>query len=234
MKRVLVVAAHPDDEVLGCGGTMAALAQAGHEVYVLILGEGVTSRDEIRDPLARAKEIEALRQAARKAAQILGAKEVFFEDLPDNRFDTVPFLEIVKKIERIKTKVRPEIIFTHYEGDLNIDHQITARAVMTATRPLPGETVNSIYSFEVLSSTEWNFFTNFKPNVYVDISKNFSQKIEAFNCYTLENRLFPYPRSEKVLASKATVRGSEAGFKFAEAFNLIRENKKLENGQIPF
>ncbi len=229
MKRVLVVAAHPDDEVLGCGGTMAALAQAGHEVYVLILGEGVTSRDEIRDPLARAKEIEALRQAARKAAQILGAKEVFFEDLPDNRFDTVPFLEIVKKIERIKTKVRPEIIFTHYEGDLNIDHQITARAVMTATRPLPGETVNSIYSFEVLSSTEWNFFTNFKPNVYVDISKNLEKKFKALSLYVNELRNFPHPRSLDGVRIQASYRGIEVGVLAAEVFLLVRSVKKLVN-----
>ncbi len=222
MKRVLVVAAHPDDEVLGCGGTMAALAQAGHEVYVLILGEGVTSRDEIRDPLARAKEIEALRQAARKAAQILGAKEVFFEDLPDNRFDTVPFLEIVKKIERIKTKVRPEIIFTHYEGDLNIDHQITARAVMTATRPLPGETVYALMAFETLSSTEWHPTTVFLPSCYENISSTLVQKMEALKVYEVELRSFPHPRSPEGIKALARKRGTEIGVTAAEAFQMMR------------
>ncbi len=220
--RVLVVVAHPDDEVLGCGGTMALLAHQGHEIYVLILGEGVTSRDEMRDPDRRVAEIAALRKAARQAAKILGVKEIFFEDFPDNRFDTVPLLELIKAVEQIKKRITPDMVFTHFEGDLNIDHRLTARAVMTATRPLPGEVVRRVYAFEVPSSTEWNFATAFRPNMYFEITPFLERKIEALRCYEEELRAFPHPRSVEGIKHLARMRGTESGCKAAEAFGLIR------------
>jgi LmbE family N-acetylglucosaminyl deacetylase len=166
VKKILVIVAHPDDEVLGCGGIIARLTQQRNEVYTLILGEGVTARDKKRTRKRRKKEIADLRKQARKANKILGVKKVYFFEFPDNRFDTVPFLEIVKKIEKLKKRIKPEIILTHHEKDLNIDHQLTFKAVVTATRPLPEETVKKVYSFEVLSSTEWNYPLSFSPNVF--------------------------------------------------------------------
>ena len=161
MKKILIIIAHPDDEVLGCGGAITKLAKEDYIIYTLILGEGVTSRDASRNTNKRLNEILDLRKSAIKANKILGVKEVFFKDFPDNRFDTVSLLDIVKAIEKAKSKIKPDIIFTHYEKDLNIDHQLTYKAVITATRPLRGETVKEIYSFEVLSSTEWNYPNSF-------------------------------------------------------------------------
>ncbi len=153
--KLLVIVAHPDDEVLGCGGTIARLASEGQEVYCLILGEGITSRYDQRDTVVE-DGLKQLKLEAEQAAKILGIKKAFFKNYPDNRFDTIPLLTIVKAIEEIKREIEPDIIYTHHQGDLNIDHQITFKAVLTACRPMKGQTVKEIYSFEVPSSTEWS------------------------------------------------------------------------------
>jgi len=132
--RVLIVAAHPDDEVLGCGGTISRLVREGYEAYTLILGEGITSRDKNRNRKKRKEEINKLKEQIYKANKVLGVKEVFTFDFPDNRFDSVDFLDIVKTIEEVKNNLKPEIVFTHSKSDLNIDHYITYKAVITATR----------------------------------------------------------------------------------------------------
>ncbi|HKZ56291.1 MAG TPA: PIG-L family deacetylase, partial [Thermodesulfovibrionales bacterium] len=180
-RKILVVAAHPDDEKLGCGGTMAVHSRTGDEVYVLILGEGVTSRDEKRDKEKRGKEINNLRMNIEAANRIVGTRKSFVFDFPDNRFDSVSLLDIIKVVEKVKNEVRPDIIYTHHQGDLNIDHQIAYRAVLTACRPLKGETITDIYSFEVPSSTEWNvgFCSTFVPNYFVDISGSLEIKKKA-------------------------------------------------------
>ena len=165
-KKILIIAAHPDDEVLGCGGTMARLAREGNEVYTLMMGEGITARDKKRDPGLRKKELNELEKQVNSANKILGVKETFIYHLPDNRFDSVDLLDVIKKIEEVKNRIKPDMIFTHYEKDLNIDHQVLYRAVLAATRPMAGETVKEVYSFEVLSSTEWNFPLSFFPDVY--------------------------------------------------------------------
>ncbi|MFI5114720.1 MAG: PIG-L deacetylase family protein [Terriglobales bacterium] len=146
---VLVVVAHPDDEVLGCGGTMARLAQEGHEVRVAILAEGMTSRSPQRE-LADPKQLQHLHQQARQAADKLHVNEVVVASLPDNRLDTVPLLEVVKLVEDLIEKFGPEVIYTHHPGDLNVDHGVVHRAVLTATRPMPGHKVREIFAFEVL------------------------------------------------------------------------------------
>ncbi len=223
---VLVVAAHPDDEVLGCGGTIAKHVLLGDEVYCLILGEGVTSRYTQRDEAKEA--LKQLKSQAEQAAEILGIKEVFFKDSPDNRFDTVPLLTIVKAVEEVKEEIKPDIIYTHHQGDLNIDHQITFKAVLTACRPLKGETVREIYSFEIPSSTEWNSpdaQSYFMPNVFVDISETFDKKIEALKAYQGEIREYPHPRSPEALRAIAMRWGSLVGCEAAEAFELIRAIK---------
>jgi len=220
--KLFVIVAHPDDEVLGCGGTMSRLVKEGNEVFTFILGEGITARDEQRNIEKSKKEILKLRKQSKKANEILGVKKIFFYDFPDNRFDTVPLLDIVKKIEKIKNKVKPEIIFTHCEKDLNIDHQITYKAVLTATRPLKRETVKKIYSFEILSSTEWNYPLAFSPNVFFDITDTIDNKIKAFKKYESEMRNFPHPRSVKAMKTNALSWGIKSGLQYAEAFKLVR------------
>lgn len=221
--RCLTVAAHPDDEILGCGATMARLAAEGAEVHVVILGEGATSRGDAPEP--GRSETERLREQARRACAIVGAKSVEFEALPDNRFDELPLLEIVKRVETHVARVRPERVFTHHPGDLNVDHQLTCRAVVTATRTLPGQVVRELLSFEVPSSSEWAFGTTgpaFAPNCFVDVGGSLERKLEAMTCYESEMRPFPHPRSARALAAIATRWGSTAGCEAAEAFQIVR------------
>lgn len=220
--KVLIIAAHPDDEILGCGATAARMVAEGYEVYTLVLGEGITSRDNERDRLKREKELQTLRDQIYKANETIGVREVFIHDFPDNRFDTVALLDIVKVIEDVKEKVKPNIVFTHYEKDLNIDHQITYRAVITATRPLPDETVKEIYSFEILSSTEWSYPLSFSPDVYFAVADWLDKKKEAMKTYKLELRNYPHPRSIEGIKALAEYRGLQVGLKYAEAFKSVR------------
>lgn len=223
-KKILVVAAHPDDEVLGCGGTIARLAKEGHTVYIAILGEGITSRYERREE-ADKRLIEDLQARSHAVGKYLSTKEVFLFNLPDNRFDTVPLLDIVKMVENQIDKLQPEIIYTHCGGDLNIDHQITHRAVLTATRPLDGCPVKEIYAFEVPSATEWafgQFEPAFRPNVFVDITETLEIKIQAMQLYESEAQPFPHPRSPEALRAIARRWGSTVGLEAVEAFQLIR------------
>lgn len=222
MKKILVVAAHPDDEVLGCGGTVARLVRQGYAAFTLILGEGITSRENVGDRQKKQKEIIKLKKQAKKANKIIGVKKVFFFDLGDNRFDMVPLLDIVNIVEKVKNGVKPDIVFTHYRKDLNIDHQITYKAVITATRPIKGETVKEIYSFETPSSTEWSYPLSFCPNVFFDISKNINIKLKALKKYKTELRDFPHPRSLKGVELAAKFRGMNVGLEYAEAFESIR------------
>lgn len=222
--NVLVVAAHPDDEVLGCGGTIAKHVELESQVYVLILGEGISSRFKDRESVKK-EEFCNLKKEAKDAADTLGIKEIFFSDFPDNSFDSVPILKIIKKIERIKDIIKPNIIYTHHYGDLNIDHSIVYKAVLTACRPLKDESVREIYSFEVPSSTEWsgpNKETSFIPDRFVDISDTIEKKIEALRRYKYELRPYPHPRSIKGVRVLAARRGLETGLKFAESFKTIR------------
>ena len=225
MKKILIAAAHPDDEILGCGGTISRLVNEGHKVYTLILGEGITSRDERRDRKKREEEIKELKKQINKANKIIGVKKVFTFDFPDNRFDSIPLLTIIKKVEKIKNQIKPDIIFTHFNNDLNIDHKKTYEAVLTATRPIKNETVKTIYSFEVLSSTEWKFPVTFSPNVFFDISKTIDKKIEAIKKYKNELHSFPHPRSVETILTNAKLWGSKSGMKYAEAFELVRYNE---------
>ena len=225
MKKILVVAAHPDDEILGVGATVAKHAAQGDEVYALILGEGQTSRGEHREDIS-AEVVKELHQNTLESAKKVGYKEVYFADFPDNRFDQVDLLDVVKAVEHKIKGIQPEIIYTHYSGDLNIDHQYTARAVLTATRPIGDYPVKEIYAFETLSSTEWNFDYSsqpaFCPNVYVDITEFYTNKEAAMNCYVSEVCEYPHPRSLEGMDVLSKTRGIAAGMKRAEAFMLIR------------
>lgn len=222
--RVLVIAAHPDDEVLGCGATSARLAAEGHEVHFAILGEGITARHRGRSD-AEANQKEQLHKHAHAAATKIGAKSLEIHKLPDNRLDTVPLLDVVKIIEELVGRIRPEAVYTHHGGDLNVDHGVVYRAVLTATRPMAGQPVREIYAFEVPSSTEWAFQRlepAFRPNVFVDVGRTIETKIAAMECYESEARKFPHPRSPEALRALATRWGSVVGCNAAEAFELVR------------
>lgn len=221
-KKILIVAAHPDDEVLGCFGTVARLIKEGCKAYTLILGEGKTSRNIKRNIDEHEEEFMLLHKEIDCANNVIGINKVFTCNFPDNRFDSVDLLDIVKEISNIKESIQPDIIFTHYEHDLNIDHQITYKAVITAARPMANESVKEIYSFEVLSSTEWNYPLSFSPDTFFDISSTIELKIEAMKHYASELREYPHPRSLQGIELFAQNRGMGVGVYFAEAFKSIR------------
>lgn len=223
--NILVVAAHPDDEVLGVGGTISKYASMGQNVHILILGEGVTSRFHIRNE-ADPDDLKKMRECSINASKMLGAEDIYFENLPDNRFDSVPLLDLIKVIEKHVERVNPEIIYTHHYGDLNIDHRITFEAVKVATRPLPYSNLKKLLCFEVLSSTEWAVpkkDNQFIPNVFVDISDTIEIKMNAMQIYESEIRDFPHPRSKEGIKLLAKNRGMMVGKEACEAFELIIE-----------
>ena len=223
-RSVLVLAAHPDDEVLGCGGAMAKLAAAGAQVHVAFLADGVSARGP--DAAAMAAELAARRVAAEKACRILGTSSVSFDDFPDNRMDTVPLLDIIVKIEALISKHRPDTVFTHHAGDVNVDHRRIHEAVIAACRPQTGHPVRSLLSFEVPSSTEWQLpgsGTPFVPNWFIDISATLARKLEALDAYAAELRQWPHPRSRQGVEHLARWRGASVGVDAAEAFVLGRQ-----------
>lgn len=223
--NVLVIAAHPDDEVLGCGGTIARLAAEGAAVSILILANGLTSRADF-DPVKDADRLRFHHERARAAGALLGAREVNLAGFPDQKMDTVPLLDITQTIEREIARVRPETIFTQHGGDLNMDHVITFRATLTATRPMPGGIVKRVYSYEIPSSTEWafaQFEPRFSPQVFFDIGAHLETKIAAMQIYESEARTFPHPRSPEALRAAAHRWGSTVGLPAAEAFCGVRE-----------
>ncbi|MDD5503731.1 MAG: PIG-L family deacetylase [Candidatus Omnitrophica bacterium] len=220
--RILVVCAHPDDETLGCGGTIRRLADEKHDIRIAILGEGLGARCQA----GRKPDTAAIKNAALKAGRILGSREISFFDLPDNRFDSVDLLDIVKKVEDIIGRFKPNIIFTHHCADLNMDHCLTHRAVLTAARPLPANRgIRDIYAFETLSSTEWSFGQygrQFCPDIFYDITKSYKAKAMALAVYKTEMRKFPHPRSGSAMLANAKKWGSCSGRGLAEAFETIR------------
>lgn len=224
-KSVLVVAAHPDDEVLGCGGTIARLADEGHDVHVLIVGEGVTSRGQARGREMKTEELSELERCARAANAILGGASLKLCDFPDNRMDSVNMLDVVKLVEGEISRHLPQILLTHHRGDVNIDHGVIHEAVVAASRPQPGQTVRQLLFFEVASSTEWRppaSGTSFSPNCFCDIERFLSRKLDALKEYSAEIRAFPHPRSLEGAEYLARWRGATVGCRAAEAFEVGR------------
>ncbi|MBI5164710.1 MAG: PIG-L family deacetylase [Magnetospirillum sp.] len=217
---VLVVAAHPDDEVLGCGGTIARHAAAGDRVVIVLVADGVESRQ------AGGADKAARRAAAVAAAAALGAEAPRFLDFADQRLDVMALLDIVQSIEPVVAEVRPTVVYTHHGGDLNLDHRLVHQAVMTACRPVPGSSVRNILAFEVPSSTEWAgpaIGPPFLPNLFVDIAAFVDAKTRALACYGEEMRPFPHPRSPGAVAALATWRGASCGLAAAESFIVLRQ-----------
>lgn len=224
-KRVLVIAAHPDDEVLGVGGTIINHANNGDVVHIMIMAEGITSRSDKRDVESNQDELRALHAKCNEVSKVLGAEKLIMCKFPDNRMDSVDLLDVVKVIEKEVDSFKPEIVYTHHAGDVNIDHTVTHNAVLTACRSLPGESVKTILFFETLSSTEWQMQTcdkAFMPNLYVDISASLEQKQKALHLYESEMRAYPHPRSYEAIEHLAKYRGCIIGVDKAEAFMLGR------------
>jgi len=218
-KTVLIVAAHADDEALGCGGTIARYVADGDTVHAVFMADGVSSR-----PGAAVVELDRRMASAKQAHEILGLQRVIYLGLADNRMDSLPLLDVVQALESVLQGIAPQVIYTHHHGDLNIDHRITHQAVMTACRPLPGSPVREIYAFEVLSSTEWATPQQepFVPNVFVDISDFLAIKRRALQTYQLEMRSEPHSRSIEHAEHLARHRGHSVGVAAAEAFVAIR------------
>ncbi|HUY68429.1 MAG TPA: PIG-L deacetylase family protein [Alphaproteobacteria bacterium] len=222
-QTALVFTAHPDDEVLGCGGTIARLAAEGWHVHVIIMAEGITSRGTTRNRAAKGKALRALEKAARTANRLLGTASLTLRDFPDNRMDGVELLDIVKAVEECVWKYKPSRVFTHHAHDVNIDHQMIHDAVVTACRPTPDSPVRELLFFEVASSTEWRPAASrqpFAPMLSIDISGHLATKVEALRAYASEIRPFPHPRSIKAAEALAVWRGASCGCAAAEAFEV--------------
>lgn len=226
-KKILLVVAHPDDELLGCGGTMNRLiTEFNCKIRVIILGEGITSRSEWRDAEKWADELAIHRANIKNAQDCIGFESVGIYNFADNRFDSVDLLDIIKVIEKEKNDFNPEIIFTHHGGDTNIDHRRTFEAVVTAIRPMENEHTSHLFCFETPSSTEWqafNYPNPFLPNFFVKLNEeNIKAKIKGMESYEFEKRNFPHPRSPQALEIQAKRWGVTIGTEFAEAFILVR------------
>lgn len=224
MKKALIVVAHPDDEVLGMGGTIAKLTEKGIETHLLIVTDGSSS--QYRDAADVNSIIEKKKGETRESCAILGIRSVTYGDLPDMKLDTVPHVEINAVIEGAIRSIRPDVVFTHFYGDVNLDHQLVFRSVMVACRPLSGQCVRSVYCFENPSSTEWNAVspqTVFVPNYFVNIGGQLETKLRALSCYRTELREYPHPRSLEHVKKVNEAEGIKLGLPAAERFLLIRQ-----------
>ena len=238
--KILVVSAHPDDEIIGMGGTLKKLSK-NNDIDVLFLADGITARKQsghtnlveyettsIQDKKMK-NEIEIRKKHAKNALGKVGVKKCKFLDLPDNELDTVPFLKIVKSVEKEILLFKPNCIFTHHYNDLNIDHRLAYEATITAVRPIFNSKITSKISFESISSTDWKKPYKFNPNLYVDISKELSFKLKAMQSYSNEIREFPHPRSSKAIEANAIRWGSLSGFSAAESFEIIMKRSKTDD-----
>jgi LmbE family N-acetylglucosaminyl deacetylase len=225
MNAALVIAAHPDDEVLGCGATIARLADEGWAVHVVIMAEGATSRNTKRDPVMHVEELSELANCAKMANHILGSKSVKLLSWPDNRMDGMELLDVVKIVETEIEHHRPVMVLTHHAGDVNVDHRVIHDAVIASCRPQPGHSVKTLLFFEVPSSTEWRPAASgmqFAPDYFYDVTNSIDRKLEALNAYAPEMREFPHSRSIKAVEHLSRWRGATIGCAAAEAFMLGR------------
>lgn len=224
MKKVLVIAAHPDDEVMGLGGTIAKLSAQGVECHLLIVTDGSSSQYRGSDNLGEI--IEAKKIETKNCADTLGFRSIHYGELPDMKLDTTPHIAINQVIEKVINKVQPDTVFTHFWGDVNRDHQEVYKSTLVAVRPVMGQVVKELYCYRVPSSTEWTpnkADTMFMPNYFVNIEKYAEQKYKAFACYSTELREYPHPRSVQYLRETDKAVGIRIGLFAAEEFVLLRK-----------
>lgn len=231
-KKIMVVVAHPDDEILGLGGsTYRLINEYNCTIRVVILGEGITSRSDMRDLAKWENELSIHRANIKNAQRAIGYESVSIYDFPDNRFDSVALLDIIKVIEKEKEVFQPEIIFTHHGGDINVDHQRTFDSVITSCRPMKHEKVKAIITFETMSGTEWRASSDprhFIPNMFIEITEEgLNAKIKAMESYEFEKRNYPHPRSPEALRIRAQMWGVANGLQLAEAFQIIRTIERV-------
>ncbi|PPR79212.1 MAG: hypothetical protein CFH01_00535 [Alphaproteobacteria bacterium MarineAlpha2_Bin1] len=229
MKKILIIASHPDDEVLGCGGVIALACRKGYSVRVVFLAEGVSARynEEEFSSNKVIAEIDKRNKNAYKALDLLGVseKEIFTSNRYCCRLDTLPQIELVKDIENHIEDFKPNMVFTHSGDDVNMDHRVSFMASLAALRPIKSQSVSDFLTFEVLSSSEWNTLNPFKPNYFVDITEVLEIKINAMQLYDKEVQEYPHSRSPEMLTALAKYRGSQSYFNAAEAFYIVRKIK---------
>ena len=226
MDKVLVIAAHPDDEVLGAGGTIAKYVADGAEVKVLIVTDGSTS--QYRDDPKLQEILEGKKKETQNAMDILGVSQVLYGGMPDMKLDMTEHILVNQSIERVMDEYQPNIVFTHYHGDVNLDHQCVSRSTLVACRPVADQCVRELYAYYVPSSTDWNVqnhVNTFMPNVYVDISDFAEKKYQAMECYATELRDYPHPRSIEALRVMDRANGVHVGMEAAECFVCYRVMK---------
>jgi len=222
--KILVIAPHPDDEVLGCGGSIKKYSKQGDDVYLCIATKAYT-------PDWTEEFIKNRQQEINCAVNILGIKKVYFLDFPTVKLDTIPQKELNDSISKIVEELKPELVFIPFERDINKDHKLVSEACLVALRPKPGLNVKKVFYYEVLSETEWakparKIEDVFLPNFYENISENLNDKLKAMECYKSELKEYPHPRSLEGIKVLAQKRGMEIGIEYAEAFMLLREIKK--------
>ncbi|MGC5052972.1 PIG-L deacetylase family protein [Micromonospora sp. DT48] len=217
-RRILIFAAHPDDEILGMGGTIARHADAGDAVRICCVTDGSSTQ--------YAGDLEILRQKqqeARKAAETLGVSDYVHHDLPDMRLDTLPHVDVNRVVERQVAEFQPDTVYC-VQADINLDHRTVFHSVAVATRPVPGQSVRRLLTFAPSSSTEWTPAPEswWQPNWFVDISDTLERKLEAFRCYRSEWRDWPHPRNDRALRVQAEHYGTVIGCDAAEPFVMVR------------
>jgi LmbE family N-acetylglucosaminyl deacetylase len=220
--RVLAVAAHPDDEVLGCGGTLALHVDAGDEVTIVVACEG----ESLRYGAGMVNQASDIAEAAK----VLGAVAVRTLGFPDQRLDTLNLVEVIRPLEQAVAETRPHVVYCQYGGDINRDHHLLFQAALVATRPVVDQ-IRAVYAFETASSTEWAFPRTFVPDTWIDISSTLERKIQAMACYRSEVRDYPHPRSLESLRNQAMHRGNQVALRAAEVFMTVRRVHR--NGQTP-
>ncbi len=228
MKKILVVVAHPDDEVLGCGGTLLKSAEKGAKIKTVIVSEGVSSRSH-KDSASLEKQKKRRVESSIKVNKLIKGSKIVNLNFPDQKLDTIAMLRITQRIEKEIENFSPEVIYTHHHGDLNLDHRIVNNATITACRPMPNSSIREIFTFEILSSTDWKAQgenNQFVPNYFNDITKYLEKKIKLLKIYKNEMRKWPHSRSFENVRFLAKTRGAAVGCKAAEAFQLVRSINK--------
>jgi LmbE family N-acetylglucosaminyl deacetylase len=221
-KQILVIAAHPDDELLGCGGTVALHASQGDRVTSVVVCEG--------ESLRYGEGVVPQSDHMKKAAETLGVSDVRALGFPDQKLDTVTLTELITPLEQVVREVQPQIVYCQYGGDINLDHELLFKALLVATRPTE-PFIQAVYAFDTASSTEWAYPRTFLPDTWVDITATIDKKIAAMGCYESEVRPYPHPRSLEALRNRAQAWGNQCCLPFAEVFMTVR--RVIRHDQTP-